>query len=270
VREVIAKYVELPPLELPEPIARKSYGAVEMKQQAKLFESLHVLSSPARRACPEPMELMGQNNGFIVYSTDITGPRAESQLNIQEIRDRAMVFVNGEYQGVIERWNSAAEVKFAVPREGVRLTLLVENMGRINYGQYLKDPKGITEGVRFGQQFLYDWTIHTLPLEDLTGLDYKTLVSAAANEPAFYLGKFEVDELADTFLNVAGWTKGVAYINGFNLGRYWSAGPQGTLYIPGPLLKRGANELVLFELHGCNSPSVVLQDSPILDIGNGK
>ncbi|MCA0757694.1 beta-galactosidase [Paenibacillus sp. N4] len=264
VREVIGKYTELPPLELPEPITRRSYGKVSMERAAKLFDSLGALSTPVRSACPEPMELLGQNNGFIVYSTRISGPRTEMKLNIQEVRDRAMVFVDGAYQGVIERWNPASEVKFAIPKEGVALTLLVENMGRVNYGPYLKDPKGITEGVRFGQQFLYDWTIHSLPLEDLSGLTYNNSSIVAANEPTFFRGQFQVDEPADTFLNVEGWKKGVAYINGFNLGRYWEVGPQGTLYIPGPLLKRGSNELVLFELHGCDAPEVLLQDFPIL------
>lgn len=265
VREVISKYVELGPLELPEPIARRSFGTVQMTEQAKLLTSLNRLSSPVQSTCPEPMELLGQNYGFIMYSTHITGPRSESRLNLQEVRDRAMIFVDGSYVGTIERWKSDQEVVFAVPPEGVTVSILVENMGRVNYGPFLKDPKGITEGIRFGQQFLYDWTIHSLPMEDLTNLAFEPINQTESNEPSFYRGQFQVDEPADTFLNMTGWTKGVAYINGFNLGRYWEIGPQDTLYIPAPLLRKGKNEIILFELHGCLSSNVMLQDYPVLN-----
>lgn len=265
VREVISKYVELGPLELPEPIARRSYGTVQMTEQAKLLTSLNRLSSPVQSTCPEPMELLGQNYGFIMYATHITGPRSESRLNLQEVRDRAMIFVDGAYVGTIERWKSDQEVVFAVPPEGVTVSILVENMGRVNYGPRLKDPKGITEGIRFGQQFLYDWTIHSLPMEDLTNLAFEPINQTESNEPSFFRGEFQVDEPADTFLNMTGWTKGVAYINGFNLGRYWEIGPQDTLYIPAPLLRKGKNEITLFELHGCLSSNVMLQDHPVLN-----
>ncbi|MGK9254006.1 glycoside hydrolase family 35 protein [Paenibacillus humicus] len=272
VREVIGKYAELGPLELPEPIPSKGYGKVSLTERAPLFSVLDSLSAPVTRACPETMEQLGQNYGFILYTTHLSGPRGESRLTAQEVRDRAMVFVDGEYKGTLERWNPEREVSFSVPEGGVTVSLLVENMGRINYGPLLKDPKGVTEGIRFGQQFLYGWTIRSLPLEDLSGISYgpsgaDAAVEASANEPAFYRGEFEVEgEPADTFLNVKGWTKGVACINGFNLGRYWEIGPQGTLYIPAPLLKSGRNELVLFELHGAAAAEVELQDRPVLQI----
>ncbi|RUT45299.1 beta-galactosidase [Paenibacillus anaericanus] len=265
VRKVIAKYVDLGPLELPEPIAKRNFGIVHMTEQVKLLSSLDSLSSPIQSTCPEPMERLGQNNGFILYSTRLTGPRPESRLNLQEVRDRAMIFVDGTYKGTIERWNPDQEVAFSVPPEGVTVSILVENMGRVNYGPHIKDPKGITEGVRFGQQFLYHWTIHSLPLDDFSNLSFEPSVQTLPNEPSFYRGEFMVDELADTFLNMKGWTKGVAYINGFNLGRYWEIGPQETLYIPGPLLRKGKNELIIFELHGCSAPEVMLQDYHVLN-----
>ncbi|MDQ6421532.1 beta-galactosidase [Paenibacillus sp. LHD-117] len=264
VREVIGKYVELGPLKLPEPIPAQSFGTVRMTERASLRGSLGELSSPQRRACPEPMEMMGQNSGFILYETKLSGPRPENKLNLQDVRDRAMVFVDGAYKGVIERWNPASEVSFSVPPEGVTVSVLVENMGRVNYGPLLKDYKGITEGIRFERQFLFDWTIHTLPLDDLSTLRFEPSESNAENEPSFYRGTFEIDEPADTFLNMKGWTKGVAYVNGFNLGRYWEVGPQETLYIPGPLLRKGSNELILFELHGAAALEVRLQAEPVL------
>lgn len=138
-------------------------------------------------------------------------------------------------------------------------------MGRVNYGPYLKDPKGITEGVRHGFQFLYDWTIHCLPLEDLSSLQYSSLSGNDQKEqPTFYRGTLLVDEVKDTFLRLDGWTKGVAYVNGFNIGRYWNRGPQQTLYVPGPLLREGQNEIVVFELHGTAEPVVRFVDEPDL------
>lgn len=266
VREVLAEYLDLAPITLPKPIPKKGFGTVQMTEQAPLWTSLPALSTAVQCAYPETMERLGQNYGFILYTTHISGPRSESELVIQDVHDRALVFVDGVYQGVIERWNHEAAVRFAVPSAGVTVSILVENMGRINYGPHLRDSKGITEGVRFGQQFLFDWRIHPLPLNDLSGLQFAPKAEVAPL-PTFYRGVFEVDHPADTFLDTCGWSKGVAYINGFNLGRYWHIGPQQTLYVPGPKLRRGENELILFELHEPKTLSVSFGDKPVFETG---
>jgi beta-galactosidase len=203
---------------------------------------------------------------YFVYDTNIR-PRAKNKIVLQHVHDWALIFLDGVYQGVVERntHDQTLEIKendivAEIPPEGAILSILVENMGRINYGYGLKDPKGITEGVRFERMFLYDWTIHTLPLDDLSKLNFGEQQAHDSYTPTFYKGEFNVDEIGDTFLKLEGWTKGVAYINGHNLGRYWDIGPQKTLYVPGPLLREGANELILFELHGTCDPIVTLQD----------
>lgn len=122
-------------------------------------------------------------------------------------------------------------------------------MGRINYGPKLKDEKGITEGVRLENQFLYNWEIISLPLNNIERVKYSDKYIETENTPAFYKGKFIVDEIGDTYLDFEGWGKGVIYINGFNIGRYWEIGPQKRLFVPAPLLKLGKNEIVVFELH---------------------
>ncbi|OME88625.1 MULTISPECIES: glycoside hydrolase family 35 protein [Paenibacillus] len=266
----------------PDPIPKAAYGKVALSEMAGLFAdaNLEHLSEPIQSVHIQPMEKFGQSYGFILYSTFIQGPRQGQQLHIQEVRDRAQVFLDGRPLGVIERWNSEP-LHITVPANGARLDILVENMGRINYGPLIRDPKGITEGVRIDNQFLYDWTIRTLPLESetLSSLSYKPVTddgqteqeelstpeSENADLPGFYRGHFQVEDIGDTFLRFDGWTKGVAWINGFNLGRYWKAGPQMALYIPGPLLRKGENELVLFELHGRPaSCEVELSDRPDL------
>ncbi|MFC5467387.1 glycoside hydrolase family 35 protein [Cohnella suwonensis] len=263
VREVISRYSEAGEAELPPRIGRHAYGRVELGEQAGLFANLDALSDPVRSATPVPMEKAGQNYGFILYTTRISGPRPIDELRIQDARDRALVFLDGEYMGAIERSPADQKLSFPVPAGGARLDILVENMGRINYGPYLKDRKGITEGVRFGFQFLFDWTIRPLPLEYLSALAYGG--TSARTGPAFYRGTFHADACEDTFLDMEGWTKGVAFINGFNLGRYWNKGPQRTLYVPAPLLRQGDNEIVVLELHGTRDASVAFKDAPILD-----
>ncbi|MDP4098144.1 beta-galactosidase [Paenibacillus sp. P96] len=267
VRSVLERHLGLPPLELPPPLPKRSYGTVHLTKRAELFSQLDQLSSPVRTACPEPMEKLGQAYGFILYSTFVTGPRSGMELVLQEVRDRALIFVNGVHKGTIERWNPQT-LPLDVPPEGLKLDILVENMGRINYGPLLRDPKGITEGVRLGNQFLHDWTIRPLPLDKLDQLTFAEIETEAkassGTGPAFYRGIFQVDEPADTFAQTDGWTKGVAYINGCMLGRYWDAGPTRTLYIPAPLLRKGGNVLDIFELHGTSSLSVELTDRPEL------
>ncbi|SEO35070.1 beta-galactosidase [Paenibacillus sp. OV219] len=266
-REVIARYMPVGELELPPAIPKQAYGRVELTEQAALFEQLPALSAPMQSVTPLPMERLGQQHGFILYSTRISGPRPAEQLYLHDVRDRALIFLNGEYQGSIERDPAPQSVRISVPEGGAKLDILVENMGRINYGPYLKDHKGITEGVRLGFQFLFDWTIRPLPLEDLSQLSFNSGGdSADASGPKFYKGRLHVEgSPADTFLDMQGWTKGVVFLNGFNLGRYWNKGPQRTLYVPAPLLREGDNELVIFELHGTEQGVVSFMDSPILD-----
>jgi beta-galactosidase len=264
VKDVLSRYVDIPDVRLPEPSRKQAYGRVRMTGQADLFANLDALSEPISSVCPEPMEKLGQNYGFILYETRISGPRPSHELNLQDVADRALVFVDGRYAGVIERWNREAKVSFEVPQEGVTLGILVENMGRINYGAYLKDRKGITEGVRFGYQFLFDWTIRSLPLENLSDLNYGGL--RVQETPGFYKAELHVDEPVDTFLYTDGWTKGIVWVNGFNLGRYWNIGPQKSLYVPAPLLRQGGNEIVVMELHGTESPEIEFKAEP--DLGS--
>ncbi|MEK4508359.1 beta-galactosidase [Paenibacillus anaericanus] len=261
VRKIIEKYVELPPLELPPFIKSGAYGKLQMTESAPLFTQLDALSHPVRKACPEPMEKLGQSYGFILYSTKITGPRIGMELVLQEVRDRALVFANGTFAGTVERWDPRG-IPMEVPAEGLQIDILVENMGRVNYGPQLRDPKGITCGVRLGYQFLHDWNIRSLPLTDLNGLSFAPMDGEERLQPSFYRGSFQVSELTDTFLRLDGWSKGQVFINGFNLGRYWEKGPTKTLYLPAPLLRQGENELILFELHGVMEPVVTFVDKP--------
>lgn len=271
IREVIGRYAELPDDPLPAPSPKRVYGEVRMAERASLFESFDRLGSPAVPSVyPETMERLGQDYGFVWYETEVSGPQTGCEIIVQEVRDRASIYLDGKFVGVAERWGGDSVVA-DIPTGGAKLGILVENMGRINYGSRLRDVKGITEGVKAGarqyNQFLFGWTNRPLSLADLSGLAYSPIDSDEVefpNEPAFYRGTFVAETREDTFLKLDGWTKGVAFVNGFNLGRYWERGPQRTLYVPGPLLREGVNELVVFELHGAARPIAVLQDVPEL------
>lgn len=263
VRRILAKHMVIGECELPEPIAKKQYGLVRLTEKADLFSHLPQLSTPIASTYPVPMEQVGQDFGFILYSTNVTGPRLNMQLHLQDVHDRATVFVNGSYLGTVERW-APQSLKLDIPVGGAKLDILVENMGRVNYGPKLKDSKGITEGVRLNGQFLFNWTISPLPLDNVSSLQFLPFKDTPNENPAFYKGWIEVDEIADTFIRLDGWKKGVVWVNGFNLGRYWERGPQKTLYLPGPLLRKGSNEIIVFELHDMIGPEIMLVDAPDL------
>ncbi|MCQ4085384.1 beta-galactosidase family protein [Saccharibacillus sp. JS10] len=301
VRQLLTERLGLTPPELPAPLPQKAYGRVELTQYAGLFEQAEQLSGkPIASIYPEPMEKVGQAYGFILYTTTIGDEHNGGKLILQEVRDRALIFADGKQIGLVNRWEDHPELILNVPTGSkVRLDILVENMGRINYGPLMRDRKGITEGIRVGNQFLHGWEITPLPLESLEGLNFASLKGhsdqsktsklhskprtgesysqeawgeSEESQPGFYRGVFDVQDAADTFIRTEGWGKGVIWINGFLLSRYWQAGPTKTAYIPAPLLRQGENEIVVFELHRFGSvdgdlnvlPFVELTDKPDL------
>lgn len=239
---------------------KMNYGDVEFTEYGTFKENLDLISKHYTSPYPLTMEELDQDYGFILYKTTIKGKLEALKLNLQEVRDRALVYLNGEYQGVIDR-NNKQEILLSADGPESTLEILVENMARINYGPLLKDPKGITEGVRIGNQFLFNWDIYTIPLKDIENIKYGN--GNKEEYPTFYRGSFEVKEVGDTYLDFEGWEKGVVFINGFNLGRYWKAGPQKRLYLPAPLLKEGTNEIVVFELHKDNKKMTLKEEAKL-------
>jgi len=262
VRDVLSKYVDIDD-DIPVKLSpKKSYGDVTMTRKALLFASLDKLSEPVERTCPEPMEKLGQNYGFILYRTQLNGYKGHLPLEIKDVHDRALIFLDGRYIDVIYRNDKGKKVFLDLSGGNSTLDILVENMGRVNYGPYLKDYKGITESVRLDYHFLFGWTIYPLPLEDLSKLCFDDASVPAIS--SFYKASFNVDEVADTFVELDGWVKGVVWINGFNIGRYWNIGPQRTLYVPAPLLRKGENEIIIFEVHEPQNLTVKFTDKPVL------
>lgn len=259
VRKLFEKYEELPELSLPEPLPKKAYGKVEFTETAELLGSLEQISKPQFSAAPLTMEEYGQGYGFIVYETTINGAYGKQALTVQDVHDRGQVYLNGEYVGLVDRISGKSTLEVEITEKETKLQIIVENMGRINYGPFLVDFKGITEGVRLGNQFLFDWTVYPLPLTDLSQLSFSNQATKEEH-PYFHRGTLHVEEVADTFIDVSEWRKGVAFVNGHNLGRYWEIGPQQTLYLPAPYLREGENEIILLELHH-HKKEITLKDT---------
>lgn len=224
------------------------------------------------------MEELGQAYGFILYRTHVKkyGARDVREVQIEGLHDRALIYVNGEYKGCYVRDRAYTPVRFEVPETGAELDILVENMGRICYGNaMLNDKKGITDYVKLevvdakgnvdphNFTFKTGWTTYTLPLKDLSVL--RADGNIKKNRPAFFEGTFKAVPGMDTFVNMKGWTKGNVWVNGFNLGRFWKVGPAETLYVPGELLQE-ENTIQVLELHVPKADySVVLDDKASLD-----
>ncbi|MBQ9087872.1 MAG: beta-galactosidase [Lentisphaeria bacterium] len=225
---------------------------VELKEFVSLRDSLDKLSRAEQRPFPETMEHFGQSFGFIHYETELQ-PYHSGEYCFHDLRDRAITFLNGKVIGITSREDEKQTIQLDVTEENSRLEILVENMGRVNYGLEMeKEKKGITGFSWTGNMFISNWNIHPLPLDDLSKLEFGKL-PGSCDEPGFYRGKFDADQITDTYLLFPAGGRGCVYVNGFNLGRYWNIGPQRTLYIPSPLLKKENNEIVVFELHALTS-----------------
>lgn len=266
-REVISKYAPIPDIELPAPVKKKKYGKFEFTACRRLFDCLDKLSAPVETVCPLPMEKLGQGYGFILYRAEVRGPRETQNVRIQEPRDRAYIYKNDELLGVQYRNDREPAVSTDIPAEGATLSVLVENMGRVNYGAYLRDPKGVTEGIGFGWNFIYHWQTYPLPLDDLSAVDFIEQKPVFDSTPLLLRAEIDIDECCDTFVKLPGFKKGMIFINGRALSRYWEVGPQRSAYLPAPFLKKGKNELIVLELEGFDEASVTLDDEP--DLGRG-
>lgn len=266
-REVISKYAPIPDIELPAPVKKKKYGKFEFTACRRLFDCLDKLSAPVETVCPLPMEKLGQGYGFILYRAEVRGPRETQVVRIQEPRDRAYIYKNDELLGIQYRNDREPAVSTDIPAEGATLSVLVENMGRVNYGAYLRDPKGVTEGIGFGWNFIYHWQTYPLPLDDLSAVDFIEQKPVFDSTPLLLRAEIDIDECCDTFVKLPGFKKGLIFINGRALSRYWEVGPQRSAYLPAPFLKKGKNELIVLELEGFDEASVTLDDEP--DLGRG-
>ena len=247
-RNLLAKYqpAKKKLLEIPAPPAVIEIPEIKVIVSASVWDNLPAaIYSPQ----PKPMEMFDQKGGFILYRTTLIGHK-KGKLRITELHDYATIFVDGKYIGKLDR--AKAENTIELPESSSanpQLDILVEGMGRINFAEYMIDRKGITDRVSLNGMTLMNWQIFNLPINE-SDLNHIKYLDAAPTQPGnFFKGEFELKATGDTYLDVSLWEKGIVWINGHNLGRYWNIGPQKQLYCPAPWLKTGKNELVIFDLH---------------------
>ena len=270
IRELLCRHQGIPLPPLPPRPQLQELGEVTLVERAELRENLEVLGTVHRSPLPEPMEHYGQNFGLIDYRTCLPGDYEGGTLTLEGLGDRAYVYRDGALLGILDQGKPRGLLEQLRPRNalpfpsspaGTQVEILVEAMGRVNYGSHLENRKGLT-GVRLGGQSLMDFTVTSLPLEHLEGVRYG---EEASRYPLALRGYFDADSQKDCFVALDGFTKGMVYINGFHLGRYWSCGPQRTLYLPGALLHTDRrNEVVVLELEDCARPVVRLTDTHCL------
>ena len=249
---------------------KAAYGDLTLTEQALLFDNLNTLASPVHVGEPKYMEEIGQNFGYVLYRTTLKGPRTKQAIKTSEVHDRAHLYVDGKYVDTWDRRNmkhmeEAPTVFNLNAGEETTLDILVENMGRVNYGPKLRDRKGL-RGVRFDYQHHFGWDMYALPMDNLSGLCFTPLADNAPTAPVFLRGKLVLENTPkDTFLRLDGFKKGFVTVNGINIGRYFNLEkPQKTLYIPAPFLKKGANEILVFESDGFDTPTVTFSATPEL------
>lgn len=262
-REVISRFREIPEVEFTTEIKRMAYGRLEVKEKVGLFEVLEDISTPVENHYPLPMEKLGQNYGYILYRSKLVRDKEIEKLRLLDANDRGKFYLDGKEIATMYDRELLADKTLEEKLTGERLDILMENMGRVNYGAMMEHQnKGIKGAVVINGHQHYKWTHYPLPLDNVGSIPFDK--GYTEGMPAFYKCSFDVEEVGDTFLDLEGFGKGCAFINGFNLGRYWEIGPQKRLYIPGPLLKQGQNEIILFETEGKAAGYVTLCDEPSL------
>jgi beta-galactosidase len=278
-RELFAKYL-LPGETIPEPPATNSVIAIapiDVTECAPVFASL---PKAIRDDQPRTMEKYDQGYGCILYRTTIPAGPATT-LEAASVHDFGFVFLDGERVGVMDRRNGTFKVRLPERKKSATLDILVEAVGRVNFGQEVHDRKGVHAPVKLDGTELTGWQIFNLPLDEkmLGKLKFRRSRGnetpternsepphvVSYNEPAFWRATVNLARPGDTFLDLHSWGKGVLWVNGHCLGRFWNIGPTQTAYVPGCWLHAGKNEIVILDLLGPEKPVVAGLDQPVLN-----
>ncbi|MCZ2644282.1 beta-galactosidase [Bacteroides fragilis] len=268
-RDLLRNYLpageQLP--EIPEAFPVIEIPEVEFTQIAPLFSNL----PEAKESMDiQPMEAFDQGWGTILYRTTLQEPVENgTTMKITEVHDWAQVFADGKLLARLDRRRGEFALQLPVLKKGTRIDILVEAMGRVNFDESIHDRKGITEKVELvrGKQSaeLKNWTVYSFPVDYSFVQDKRYKNGTAQTMPAYYRTTFRLDKVGDTFLDMSTWGKGMVWVNGLAIGRFWEIGPQQTLFMPGCWLKEGENEIIVLDLKGPEKASIRGLKKPILD-----
>ncbi|WP_353332450.1 beta-galactosidase [Bacteroides sedimenti] len=264
IRELMMKHVDYQVPAVPQQIPVIEIPNIKFGKTVNLFD-LTSKMEPVENDTPMTFEDLNQGHGYVLYRRHFNQP-IKGELKIKGIRDYAIVYVNGKKVGELNRVFEKDSMNIDVPFNST-LDILVENLGRINYGSKITENlKGITTPVMInGIEITGNWEMFKLPMSEVPNLE-QYASSYTAGQPVIYEAEFKVKNIGDTFLDMEQWGKGIVFVNGFNIGRYWKVGPQHTLYVPGCLLKKGKNKIVIFEQQNDKNQSTVSGVKvPVLD-----
>ncbi|MBO9586240.1 MAG: beta-galactosidase [Flavobacterium sp.] len=251
--------------EIPNQISVMEIPKIQFTQSASLFENL---PKGKKSATIQSMEMFDQGWGRINYRTNLTASEKPRKLIVTEVHDWAQVYVDGKLIGVFDRDKSSNVMEIPPTKDKAVLDILVEGTGRINYGKDILDRKGITEKVELkdakGTTELKNWTVYNFPV-DYDFQSNKKYNNTKPIGPAWYKANFTLSKTDDTYLDVSTWGKGMVWVNGHNIGRFWKIGPQQALYMPGVWLKKGQNEIIVLDLEKPVEASITGINHPILD-----
>lgn len=262
-RDVILKYTHEKPLPIPATAPVIAVPGIAVANPASLWGQL---PKPVHSEQPLTMEQVDQSYGYILYRKQLPAAVHGDALKLDHLYDFAIVYINGKQIGTLDRHYHQDSITLNTDGPA-RLDILVENTGRLNSTKAMRDERKGMRGAMLGDKPLLGWDIYSLPMDGKKVLTQLVSKEANAwNEPHFAYGSFELKQTSDTFLDVRPLGKGLIWINGHPLGRFWNIGPQDTLYIPGPWLKKGTNEVAVFDLFPAQG-GVTLQGltTPILD-----
>lgn len=239
--------------------------AFELNEVAPLFENL----PPANKSVDIfPMEEFNQGWGRILYRTRLPASSSKQKLIITEVHDWATVFINGKAVGKLDRRRNDSILDIPAHPTNVLLDILVEATGRVNYGKAILDHKGITAKVEVtdgtGKTQLKNWQVYNFPVDYSFQKNVK-YTNNKTNSPAWHRGYFTIAKTGDTFLDLSTWGKGMVWVNGHNLGRFWKIGPQQTMYLPGVWLKKGRNEIIILDIDQPSETKIAGLTKPVLD-----
>jgi beta-galactosidase len=258
-RDVISKVTGKTPPAPPAPIPARALPPVKLVEASSLWD---MLPKPIQSEHILSMEDVGQSYGYILYRT-IIGRAQNTDLHIDELHSYAQIYLDGELAGTLDRRLNQSTLPIHTTHDNTRLDILVENTGRVNYGrEFVNERAGITHRVTLGDTTLTGWQIYPLPMDE-EGMDFHE--SNACTGPCFYRGIFNASSYADTFVDTRQLGKGVIWINGQLLGRFWNIGPQRTLYVPSTILAPRRNEIVVFDMNGQPGRMIHFLDKAILN-----
>lgn len=243
-------------------------GSFPIQKSVSFFHTKDDMMTPVYSSYPLTMETISNGYGYLLYDFELKNYHHDNKLKVVEASDRLKIYTDGSHLATQYQETNGNELILNGDnnKETIKMSILIENMGRVNYGYKLNNPtqmKGIRGGVMYDIHFHQGFKHYPLTMssEQLNAIDFNK--QSNPNHPSFYQTTFHLDDIGDTYIDCSNYGKGVIIVNGVNLGRYWNRGPYLSLYCPKEFLHVGENDIIIFETEGKNITNVSFSDSPL-------